>query len=778
MADADDVGAIIHRRPDLEKPLAEVLAVDDEHDRWDFDDVEIETGHFGELVSHGIVEEAGDGYTLSNPAAVREALDEDAWEPPTDTQSAVRRYVASPLSSVDRTRVALLAGALVVVVVFRVHTVGEIYREGAVVLSGNDPYFYRYWVEQSLANPGIPADVLNEEPLFVVTLVAATQLFGGTASVAGHVLAWYPVVAGIVCAAVVYHLAVTVTGDRRMALFGVLFFAVIPASAIRTSVGFADHHAFDYVLFSITLLALSKVVVSETERGGRPWKHLWVTTAGLLIGAQVLAWDAGTVLVLPVVGVILARASIDVHNGDSPVTAGVPMLGALLIGGGTALVGHAILGFQTTAVALSPAVLACGALGSVGLAEYWHRAAWRANTLLVAYGAVAILGTFFLWASGSSVWDLLVYRLDTLFRSSEVSETASLFDLGSLAIFTQFGLALFLAIPAMIVGTVRSIDAPRWLPLTIYAWCFFALAALQLRFGGELSITVAVFAGVGFVWLANRIGALSLQGKADRSNGLSRLPDRGTVAKVLVLLLLLGGVGAGQTVERTEPLPISDRVYNTATFVSEYADERGQTYPESYVLSDWSDNRVYNHYVSGNGESYEYARTEYRRFAGGTDPGSWYPEFAGETNREETHPGYDGRVGYVVLGVAADGVNPRSTIWRLTRNLGSARGDVSGVGHYRVIYVPPERGRVAVAVVPGATLSGVGEPNASVSVATDVEAEGIAFEYERRTVAGERGQWTLRVAHPGEYDVQVGNESSTVSVPEDTVETGSTVEVR
>jgi hypothetical protein len=60
-------------RPDLEDPLATVLAVDEQAETWTFDDLEIDSGRFGELVSRGIVTAAGDGYRLADPEAVRGA---------------------------------------------------------------------------------------------------------------------------------------------------------------------------------------------------------------------------------------------------------------------------------------------------------------------------------------------------------------------------------------------------------------------------------------------------------------------------------------------------------------------------------------------------------------------------------------------------------------------------------------------------------------------------------------------------------------------------------
>lgn len=50
------------------------MQVDTEHSVWTFEDIEADTGLFGELVSRGIVEKQDDGYSLADPTAVDAAL--------------------------------------------------------------------------------------------------------------------------------------------------------------------------------------------------------------------------------------------------------------------------------------------------------------------------------------------------------------------------------------------------------------------------------------------------------------------------------------------------------------------------------------------------------------------------------------------------------------------------------------------------------------------------------------------------------------------------------
>lgn len=44
---------------------------------------------------------------------------------------------------------------------------------------------------------------------------------------------------------------------------------------------------------------------------------------------------------------------------------------------------------------------------------------------------------------------------------------------------------------------------------------------------------------------------------------------------------------------------IEEQMYNAASWMYEYAADRGWEYPENYVFSVWGRNRVYNYYANG-----------------------------------------------------------------------------------------------------------------------------------------------------------------------------------
>lgn len=80
MVDAADVRDILQERPDLEGPMKATLELDEP---WTFEDIDADSGEFGELVSHGVIEETAEGYHVTDRAAVRAALS----DPPTENDS-------------------------------------------------------------------------------------------------------------------------------------------------------------------------------------------------------------------------------------------------------------------------------------------------------------------------------------------------------------------------------------------------------------------------------------------------------------------------------------------------------------------------------------------------------------------------------------------------------------------------------------------------------------------------------------------------------------------
>ena len=773
MSDERGPEQLLAERPELASALESVLVVDDEHDGWTFEDVDIDSGTFGELVSRDIVEKDGDIYRVADRAAVRAALGEES----TTADDGGGFDISVDLPTVDGPSLGLLGAALLVVVLARTYVVGTIYRSGDIVLSGNDPYYYRYWVEQVTAQAGsgfdfgalslLPDGVLKGEPLLVATLWWLSELFGGTVASVGHVLAWYPVVSAVVSAVLVYLLAVRVTDDRRVGLASVLFLAIVPGHALRTSLGYADHHAFDYPWLGLSALALLLVVTTARNRAALRTVTPWAGGLGLAVGltGQILSWEAGPLLVVPVGLTVAAKTFLDVEAGRSPLVANAPIVGATGVAAGLVWLVHSSWGWHTDLVALTPLLLFVGTVGVVATATAVRRLGGDVRYLAGVDAVGAVLAVVLVRQVFTERWNEAIARTDLLFRSDAIAETYGLFNPGTIGFLLLFGFVLVMALPVMVLGLRRAVDGRAdWLVVSAYAWYFFALATIQVRFVGELATFAALFAGYAFVWLASKVDLARPLAPAEAIERMRvTVPEPRTLASLGVLFLLVGSLGLVQVPVKTSQITIGDGVYGTAVAIEDDTAQQNLEYPENYVLSQWGQSRVYNYFVNGESRSYGYARATYANFSRGTEEGAWYDRLRG-------------RVGYVVTeNLSATG--PETMQTRLHDHYGSQSEGADGLGHYRAVYVTEGGSHKAFQLVPGAVIEGTAAPDTTVTATTAVTISNAEFDYTRESAVPANGSYSLRVANSGSYTVETANGTQTVDVTEGAVRNGTTVTV-
>ena len=779
MTDETEVNALLKERPDLEPAVAAVLEVDDRLDEWTFDDVGVGSGAFGELVSRGVVERNDDTYRVADPASVRAAL---KGESTAERNDQLRTSVAAAFAKrmdyheLHPRPVAALIAALVVVAVFRLTTWTAVFRGGDVVSPANDPYYYRYWFEQVAADgvplAALPEAVANGEPLLVTTLAAATSVLGGGEWAAGTVAAWYPVVVAVITGGLVYWFATALTDDRRIGLASVLLLAVLPAHAIRTALAFADHHAFDYLWLALT--ATSAVTLTKRRGDTPPLRRrtvLGVTGLAVGVAGQVLAWDNGPLLLLPLVVYFPLATLSAVEREVSPLSEiGILLVG---VGGGAVVTGAANLGlgWHTRLVAFAPAALFVGAASVILVGETIHRVDLPVDDELAAAGAflgggvVVGVSVLTLTELASTVAD----RADILFVDADIGETASLFASGESGFgwLLLVGPILFVGTAGLVWATVRAArGSPRWLVGVTYGWVFLLLAVVQKRFAGELAPFIATFAGLGLmtvVWKVEyaRPPAPLVDGGPIPISDALPIPGWRQLLTLAMLFLLVGGLGAILTPIISNNVTYDEGAYETAGFMSEYADAHERDYPASYVLSGWSQNRMYNYFVNGNAASYTFARERYEPFLRQRDPAGWYEQ-------------YGDRVGFVVIGPGLSADYPLLAA-RLDEGYGSRHEGTDGVGHFRLVYERqyPDGTYSAFAVVPGATVTGTTTPNGTVWANTSVSVDGTRFEYRRRIGTGQNGTFEVTLAYPGEYTI----DGQPVVVPESAVERGGTITV-
>jgi dolichyl-diphosphooligosaccharide--protein glycosyltransferase len=460
-------------------------------------------------------------------------------------------------------RLAAAVGLLAVVaatVVLRAYDASRVVREWGVVLPGNDPYSYLHAVERVLATTdGVAAAVVlaggtARDPLFLAAIAGLAARFEPTP--AGVVLAWYPVVAAALVVPLLYRLVVRATGDRVTGLTAGALLAVVPAHAVRTRVGFADHHAFDGLLAvaaAVALAAALSIGWAWTDRpavarpDGRPSatrlrrltcavRRLAVGTGlavvvALLVAAQVLAWIAGVVYVFPAAAAVAAVAVLAAVRGRSPLLATLPAIGGLCLAAVLVAVALVLPGWGPPAAPAAVAAVAGVGLAAATGAELALRVGGGPRLRAVAGGATTVVASVLAVREVPEMTGLLVEAERYLDATSGgvVAETVPLFG-GPWGVVTgplsQLGLVALLALPGTLLA-VRLVrrggdGSPALLVLLAYAGWLLALAALQRRFAAELAPFASGLAAVALVALA-RAALADLD--ADRGTGAAE-PER------------------------------------------------------------------------------------------------------------------------------------------------------------------------------------------------------------------------------------------------------------
>ncbi|WP_157969535.1 STT3 domain-containing protein [Haloplanus rubicundus] len=676
-------------------------------------------------------------------------------------------------------RTALLL-ALLLVVLVRLPTIQEVFRDDWVVLASNDPYFYRYLVDQTLSSgplPSLPDRAIRGEPLLVATLSVAAWPFGAGTWGSGFVVAWYPVVAAVLTAAFVYGAATRLTGDVRVGLAAAGLLAVTPAHAYRTALGVADHHAFDYVWLALTALAVIELL-ARSERDRRTW--LAAGAFAVAVAGQALAWEAAPLLLVPLAPALALVALVEIRR-DGPERL-APVVVGLVGGAALASLVHLLLGWQYEAVIYALNLLALGSVGLLALVVAVRRAgvswAWLAATEVV-FGVVAIVAV----RQFPPVATELESGLSFFLRSGPAELAGVGANYGAVGVLVILGFASVLAAPMLPFAAKwgwQRLD-PGWFVVVVYTVHFGVIAALQRRFAGELAPFAAILGGVGFVMLASwfdlvrppvprRDGsddtatpAVAADGGDDDDDLV--VPDRTRVALLAGLAGVAVGSGSLYAALIDRRLVITDATYEAARWITEYVDERNIPYPQSYVLSKWGRNRVYNYFANGEAASYAYAERTYEEFLFSNDADSWYDEFAD-------------RVGFVVTrDLPHLGLISASTVQStLHDRFGSATiSNIGGVGHFRAMFATDDGARKVFRVVPGATIRGPAPAEtARVRLAADVSIPGDEFEYVRRATVTD-GTFEVTVANPGTY--RIGVEERTVEITERMVQSGDSVTV-
>ena len=813
--DPDALREFLDDRPDRERALEAVLGIDTDMETWTFDDVEVDSGTFGELVSRGIVEKVDGEYRVVDREMVERVLAGDASAEGGDrgasilTDADVGRGPDLNLGAFgDRSALVGLMGALGLLFVMRVIGYPQVFRENHVVSPGNDPYHYRWGLNELLAESSGPTDfgVVADLPWWAqrrpFTHVAnwwLTELMGGSPGAAEMVAAWLAVVSALAVGVLLYILAVLLTDDPRVGIAAVVLFAVMPVQAVYSGVGFLEHRLHQYFWLAVTLVALTwfAVDLQRRFRGTRPdeavGSHLrlgrtWFVAAvlALALGISVHAWGGGALMYIPLAGYVALRTIVDVREDVRPLFANLPLVIGLAVGSVMAALAHIRWDWHDAFVAFTPLLVFTGAVAVLTLGEVWRRFKWSTLKLVAVQATVGVGGLAIFWLLRPDERERIVYRAgDLMFRESEATEATSLFAPDSFFIFgpiEQIGVSFYLAVAVLVWAGYVSYHRyePAWVLMAVYTSYFAILAIFQARFAAQLGILVAVLGGLGFVYFLSKVDLareVDLSGDQNRprrpgsdesgfqdrlrpSIGLPSSPATGVyLVGAFLLVCGLSLIFAPSFVAQTT---YDDGEYGALVAIEDHADEVDRANSsENFALSRWGSNRMYNYFLGADARFYGYARDTYDPFRLSDDPDGWYSDE------------FDGEVGYVVLEEPGGDLPDGAAHEWLYNDYGLGGEDREALEHYQLLFANEDYGVVAFATVSGATIESSVEPGENVTVATDVEVEGASFTYERSVEADEDGDVEVVVPYPGEYAVGNGTaEISTVDVVE-----GNNVEV-
>lgn len=803
------VAAFLADRPDGEAVLEAVLEVDADRETWTFDDVPLDSGAFGELVSRGIVESVDDGYRVASPEVVSAALGGEEIVDGDEREGVLERWAPELGVWGDRRALAGLVGALAVVFVMRILNFRSVFRGDHVVSPGNDPYHYRFWMETLLAESegvtdvgvvaAMPEPAARMRPLTHATNWFVAELLGGDGWAADLVAAWLPVAASLVLGVLVFWLAVIVTEDVRVGLASVVLLALTPVHAVYTGVGFLEHRLHQYLWLGVTLVALSWLAADlQRRREGNSSTHkaildrlrsprTWFAALafGVSLAFSAHAWGGSVLLFVPLATYVAFAVAMDVREAVPPATAAVPVLVGLAIASAMSAFLHVRWGWHEPFVAAVPALTFAGAVGVVALGELWRRTERSAVGLLALQGALAVTVLSAFRLVRPAEWTRLLERVDALLGRERYTEAASLFTLDLGIIFgplAQLGVGFYvgLVVFGWAIWLVSRRYEPAWLVLSVYVGFWLVMATIQVRFAAQLAISMAVFGGLGFVQLLAWVDlarvpapfrseeASDRRGRPTSGNAAVNesesltlvLPqDVHTAAYLVGIALLVCGMSLVFVPSLSAQTAYDDAQFEAAMAIDEHAERVDRSYPATYVLSHWPDNRMYNYFVNGESRSYAYADDTFEPFTFDDDPDRWYDRFEADS------------VGYVVLNDDAGGTSDASVQAQLHEHHGLGTGESDPLSHYQTLYVGD--GVTVFAIVPGATIEGAVEANDRIAVETTVTVSDRTLTYARDVPTGEDGSFAVTVPYPGEYDVA----GETMTVSEEEILEGRTIEL-
>ncbi len=813
---ADAAAAYCEERADGEETLEILLETDANHETWTFEDLPVDSGTFGELVSRDLVTKTDGEYRVSSRKGVRAGLNGESLSQ--DTDSTGTSFEFPSRTGFDSHTVIAVFGSLIFLFFMRILNIRSVLRGDDVLSPGNDPYYYRYQMDELLVESNgvtdlglladMPGNAASTRPLTHAANWFLAELLGGDQWAADMVAAWLPVVATLILGLLIYWLAVIVTEDVRVGIASVVLLALTPVHAVYSGIGFLEHRLHQYLWLGVTLVAFAWLAVDLQRRQKQthtdepdsrlstplrnhlrsPWTWVAALALGFGLSLSSLAWGGSIVMFIPAAAYISLKVALDAREGVSPAGVNIPIVAGLVVASVLTAFLHFRWGWQDTFVAIVPILTVVGTLGVMALAELWARVEWPTSALVGLEALLAGAGVFLFQQIRPEDWARLRERADNLLLREGFTESASLFS-ADLAVIhgplSQLGIQFYVAL-AVLVWTcwvAYKRYEPAWLLLSVYVVFWIIMAAFQVRFAAQLAVPLSVLGGLGLVHMIAWVDLARVPApfREDEANGRSSRPpsqtngpranggtdeepsivfpsDFSTVFHLALIALIVCGMSLIFVPSLVAQTAHTDGQYEATMVIDDHAEAVDREYPENFVLSEWPDSRMYNYLVNGEARGYGYAMNNFQDFQTDGDPDGWYEQFESDD------------IGYVVMTETDDDVPQNTSQSQLHENLGTGNEEADALAHYKLLEANEDA--TAFAIVPGATIQTTTDSDSPVTVTTEQTIGDEAITYERE-VEPEDG--TLEVTVPYDAEYTIGDDA--VEVEEEDVLEGNMIEL-
>jgi asparagine N-glycosylation enzyme membrane subunit Stt3 len=272
-----------------------------------------------------------------------------------------------------------------------------------------------------------------------------------------------------------YYLAMEIFHSRGYSLIAALLVAVLPTEVFhRTMLGFTDHHMLEVLFTSLTLLFMFRMHKSVK----------WCIPTGISLGLLFLTWTGAAFVYLVLAGGAFAETLI--HPGSKLRWMSVS----------SAIAPIMFLPFAVTySYSPLPNLLSLAA----GTMLFWLVGESQSSSLPRRW-QLLILGTALVVGTTIACYKLPVLDyLLSIFGYGDSSVISEMSPATFSTFFSHYGLALFLAVGALILYAVK--EKEIILPLT-FLIMFVAMVA-HVRYGYYLTVPLCLLAAYGIRWLAS-----------------------------------------------------------------------------------------------------------------------------------------------------------------------------------------------------------------------------------------------------------------------------------